>query len=95
MQKKSAQIIVFPEYGLTGLVIEPEDYSLEIPEVGASEFQDDFLKRLSYAAIQDQIYVVVNLLEKARDEKNKTVYYNTNIVFNKQGSLVGFAFESF
>ncbi|KAH1014886.1 hypothetical protein HUJ05_012696 [Dendroctonus ponderosae] len=33
-----AQIIVFPEYGLTGLVQQPDDYAVWIPDVGTEGF---------------------------------------------------------
>lgn len=40
-QTASAQIIVFPEYGLTGLVDDPENYAITIPQVGTSNFSTD------------------------------------------------------
>lgn len=36
-----AQIIVFPEYGLTDLVEDPENYAITIPQVGTSNFSTD------------------------------------------------------
>lgn len=40
-QTALAQIIVFPEYGLTDLVEDPENYAITIPQVGTSNFSTD------------------------------------------------------
>ncbi|XP_060536326.1 vanin-like protein 1 [Cylas formicarius] len=88
-----AQIIVFPEYGLTGLVQEPENYSIQVPPVGTvpSADVDYYLTRLSNAASEHSIYVVINVLERAnrtRDDINETIYYNTNVVFGSSGAII-------
>ncbi|KAG5873699.1 hypothetical protein JTB14_000874 [Gonioctena quinquepunctata] len=87
---KYAEIIVFPEYGLTGMVEDPKEYSIEVPETGSGpNFTNYYLEELSKAARGHAIYVVVNLLEKTKNEKNKTLYYNTNVAFDKEGKIVG------
>uniref|UniRef100_A0AAR5PYP4 CN hydrolase domain-containing protein n=2 Tax=Dendroctonus ponderosae TaxID=77166 RepID=A0AAR5PYP4_DENPD len=85
-----AQIIVFPEYGLTGLVQQPDDYAVWIPDVGTEGFLSEayVLLTLSNAAIERRLYVVANLLEKANGTNNNTLYYNTNVVFADNGTLV-------
>lgn len=45
------------------------------------------LQSLSNAALEHQMYVVVNLLEKETID-NSTLYYNTNIVFANNGTLI-------
>ncbi|KAJ8944936.1 hypothetical protein NQ318_013084 [Aromia moschata] len=88
-QNNGVQIIVFPEYGLTGMVEDPTEYAIEIPEVNSgNRFDNYWLHLLSTAAYEHTMYVVVNLLEKANNENNETVYYNTNIVFDKTGTIV-------
>ncbi|XP_066262392.1 vanin-like protein 1 [Euwallacea similis] len=86
-----AQIIVFPEYGLSGVVEDPENYSIAIPEVETALYaSNDFspLLSLSNAAIENKIYVVANFLERALDTSNSTVFYSTTIVFSITGSLI-------
>ncbi|KAL1512927.1 hypothetical protein ABEB36_002427 [Hypothenemus hampei] len=81
------QLLVFPEYGLTGLVSDPEEYAIVIPDVGTSNFDsDDILQRLSNAAFEHSVYLVINLLEKVNS--TQIIYYNTNIVFASNGTLV-------
>nr|CAH7761390.1 unnamed protein product [Callosobruchus chinensis] len=89
-KREAANIIVFPEYGLTGMVLNQlENYSIEIPDVGAGPtFNDINLHRLSNAAREHGMYVVVNILEKSRGTANKTVFYNTNFVLSNEGQIV-------
>ncbi|XP_057657185.1 vanin-like protein 1 [Diorhabda carinulata] len=83
------QIIVFPEYGLTGIVNDTTGYAIQIPNVGNdTDFENYWLQKLSNAARGNGIYVVTNLLEKVIDESNKTLYYSTNLVFDKNGKIV-------
>nr|CAH7737715.1 unnamed protein product [Callosobruchus chinensis] len=66
-----------------------ENYSIEIPDVGAGPtFNDINLHRLSNAAREHGMYVVVNILEKSRGTANKTVFYNTNFVLSNEGQIV-------
>ncbi|XP_074036953.1 vanin-like protein 1 [Leptinotarsa decemlineata] len=85
-----AQIIVFPEYGLTGFVEDPTNYAFELPEVGEKlTFSKRFLPL--YKLVQSAwcgIYVVLNVLEKTTATNKKTIYYNTNIVFNQNSTVV-------
>ncbi|CAG9854265.1 unnamed protein product [Phyllotreta striolata] len=86
---KEVQIIVFPEYGLTGKVESPSQYAIEIPYPGsATNFSNFWLTVLSNAAVANQMYVVVNLYEQERDKSNNSIYYNTNVVFGKAGNIV-------
>jgi predicted amidohydrolase len=73
--------LVFPEYGLTTLV-DPEDYALEI------HADEKVIRELATIATERQMYLVVNLLEKARDDRNNTKYYNTNLVFARNGTII-------
>ncbi|XP_074037430.1 vanin-like protein 1 isoform X1 [Leptinotarsa decemlineata] len=85
-----AEIIVFPEYGFTGIVEDPTNYALEVPDVGAQvtlikKFQ--ILYKIAQAA-KDKLYVALNLLEKVPKSKNEIIYYNTNVVFDKNMTVV-------
>lgn len=84
------QLIVFPEYGITGLINDPENYGIQVPDVGTSDFSNSnyLLLRLSNAAKEHSLYVVVNLLENATNSNNQTFIYNTNLVFSNNGTLV-------
>lgn len=51
------------------------------------------LKRISCAAKENQIYVVINIAEKlpcnrSTCTKYDKVYYNTNIVFDRNGKII-------
>ncbi|RZC27673.1 CN hydrolase domain containing protein, partial [Asbolus verrucosus] len=74
-------IIVFTEYGLTTLVDNPEGYAIEFTN------DNPILKKLSDLASQHAIYIVVNLLEQVK-ENTKIKYYNTNLVYNRQGQII-------
>ncbi|KAJ3636655.1 hypothetical protein MTP99_000176 [Tenebrio molitor] len=78
---QAVDILVFPEYGLTTLV-DPEDYALEI------HADEKVITELATMATERQMYLVVNLLEKARDDRNNTKYYNTNLVFARNGTII-------
>lgn len=86
----NVQIIVFPEYGLTGLVDNPVGFAIVVPEVGTSDFTNEnyFLLKLSNAANEHSLHIVVNLLEQASNAENHTIYYNTNLVFSSNGTLI-------
>ncbi|KAJ8925418.1 hypothetical protein NQ315_009250 [Exocentrus adspersus] len=88
-RNNGVQIIVFPEYGLTGIVTEPADYAIDVPNVkSGTTFTDYRLQKLSNAAREHSMYIVVNLLEKASSENNDAIYYNTNIVFDRTGEII-------
>lgn len=88
-QLSSVQIIVFPEYGLTGLADNASEYAIEIPNPtdNSIHFEHFWLEKLSNAAVAHSMYVVVNLLEKEKAEKN-ILYYNTDVVFDTKGRIV-------
>lgn len=50
--------------------------------------------KLSCAAQLNKIYVVINIIEKSwctiKDlcPKNKVLYYNTNVVFDRDGTII-------
>lgn len=91
LKQHNVQIVVFPEYGLTDLVQDPENYSIIVPPLYTSDFSNasDALLRLSNAAREHGMYVVVNVLEQDHDNStNNTLYYNTNVVFASNGTLV-------
>ncbi|CAH1995461.1 unnamed protein product [Acanthoscelides obtectus] len=68
---------------------QPERYAVEIPDVGSGPTYSDLnLQRLANAAREHGMYVVVNILEKANDTANKTIYYNTNFVLNNHGKIL-------
>ncbi|CAG9762112.1 unnamed protein product [Ceutorhynchus assimilis] len=86
-----ADIVVFPEYGLTGLAENPEELALSIPDVGTFNFSNEALPLLSLSntAKAHSLYLVVNILEQVNGTENGTIiYYNTNIVFASNGTLV-------
>ncbi|CAG9854266.1 unnamed protein product [Phyllotreta striolata] len=88
-KKGSAQIIVFPEYGLTGWYPNVTNAAIEIPDPPSTTTNShSWLQRLSNAALTHSIYVALNLLEKSYDENNNIVYYNAAIVFDSHGKLV-------
>ncbi|GJQ79117.1 hypothetical protein Trydic_g5371 [Trypoxylus dichotomus] len=47
-----------------------------------------FFTDLSCAANEHRIFVVVNLIERAKNRKNATIYYNTNVVFASNGAVI-------
>ncbi|XP_063905156.1 vanin-like protein 2 [Zophobas morio] len=77
---QGADIIVFPEYGLTTMVADPEGYAVALtPDA-------PIVTKLSTLAKQATIYLVVNLLEKVDTRTPK--YYNTNLVFDRNGNVI-------
>ncbi|XP_049818758.1 vanin-like protein 2 isoform X1 [Aethina tumida] len=85
-----ASIVVFPEYGLTGKTAEPEIYSMELPENWNDKnlYLDNIFK-LSALAEEHDVYLVVNLLEMAKQKENNNVdYFNTNVVFDRKGYII-------
>lgn len=60
----------------------PEDYATEITT------DNDIIKELKAIAVEHILYLVVNLLEKEQEPNKKTKYYNTNLVFDRNGSII-------
>ena len=83
-KSQRAEILVFPEYGLTTIVSDPTDYAVDLTDSSG----DSVLTKLSNIARERQIYVVVNLLEKERDSNTTTKYYNTDLVLDKNGAII-------
>jgi predicted amidohydrolase len=76
---QQVDILVFPEYGLTTLVVDPEDYAVKITN------ENVVIKKLRLLARDHHMYVVVNLLERVGEQE---IYYNTNLVFDRMGSMI-------
>ncbi|XP_063905158.1 vanin-like protein 1 [Zophobas morio] len=83
-KSQSADILVFPEYGLTTIVSDPTDYAVDLTD----DKTDSVLTKLSNMALERQIYMVVNLLEKEQESKTATKYYNTDLVLDKNGAVI-------
>ncbi|XP_011255058.1 vanin-like protein 1 [Camponotus floridanus] len=102
----NADIIVFPEDGLTTVQVsrkerkEMQDWTTTIP---AASFNytpctdntevSDALRKISCAARDNNIYVVINIAEKLPCTGNacptdKMFYYNTNVVFDRTGKII-------
>ncbi|KAK9504619.1 hypothetical protein O3M35_010915 [Rhynocoris fuscipes] len=88
--KQNADIIVFPELGLLSY---DETQFIEVPDpakkiVPATDKNcHEALRNLSDAAIKYNIYVVTNLHELFKNN-SKEYKYNTNIVFDRKGTLI-------
>ncbi|CAL4071408.1 unnamed protein product [Meganyctiphanes norvegica] len=103
-KNSGADIIVFPEYGLTGtgLPMIPDEimpYTQNVPDPKDALVPCDFpandtrtqgLRLLSCAARDLQLYLVVDLAELATCDDCLTGhhFYNTQVVFNRQGTLI-------
>ncbi|XP_076751476.1 vanin-like protein 1 [Xylocopa sonorina] len=105
-KQQNADIIVFPEDGLTSLnmpersrmdawttVVPPvlDEYT---PCTGNAVNVSETLKTLSCAALQNRIYVVINIAEKEICEPNDDQcsdgirYHNTNVAFDRTGKII-------
>ncbi|XP_012541929.1 vanin-like protein 1 [Monomorium pharaonis] len=100
-----ADIIVFPEDGLTSTHLpereEMEDWTTIIPSASDNYTPctqntvevSEALKKISCAASDNEIYVVINIAEKAACNstpcpKDKIFYYNSNVVFDRTGKII-------
>ncbi|XP_039289979.1 vanin-like protein 1 isoform X3 [Nilaparvata lugens] len=90
-------IIVFPETGLNDFSVEkpvstiipsPSENSTPCPRESAHDTSSNLLETLSCTARMYKLYMVVNMLEKYI-ENDKTYFYNTNVAFNREGTIVG------
>jgi len=88
----TSNIAVLPEYGLTGVDILDDgtwrDHAIVVPSIGTTPCSDrdnnhKVLVDLSCKSQSVNAYLVVNLLEKSGD-----YYYNTNLIFHKNGTLI-------
>ena len=95
-----AQIIVFPEFGLnpidnqnrTELSIVAE----EVPTVGTVPCFSNtgqIIKRMSCAAVEQNISVLVNMVDRVKHDDGEYLY-NTNVVFDEGGELVSKYYKS-
>ncbi|XP_008196019.1 vanin-like protein 1 [Tribolium castaneum] len=80
---QAADIAVFPEYGLTTVILDnPEEYAVVVNST------NHIINELMTIAKERAIYLVVNLLEKEEEANKKTKYYNTNLVFDRDGKII-------
>lgn len=87
---KTADIVVFPEasllHGDKSLFVKVP-YSNESKAPADDETLHPALRELSWAARNNSIYVVINIHEKY-ESHNNTLLYNTNVVFDRNGSII-------
>ncbi|CAH1363841.1 unnamed protein product [Tenebrio molitor] len=81
-REQAVDILVFPEYGLTTLVENPAEYAVELTDDGK------IITELAAMAKERQMYLVVNLLEMVKEPNKETAYYNTNLVFGRNGTII-------
>ena len=98
--KQGADIIVFPEDGLTSVRMpnksRMKSWSTAVPSAldeyvpcsGNREDVSDTLRMLSCAAKENRIYVVINIAERELDIENNIHYHNTNVVFDRTGKII-------
>ncbi|CAB3360092.1 Hypothetical predicted protein [Cloeon dipterum] len=97
-----ADIIVFPEYGLTTIepynkpslalelsqfVPDPDGEKISPCDLETNELDLRVVHKLSCLAKQNQIYLVVNLIQKVID-KSEILLFNTNVVFDRNGKVI-------
>ncbi|GJQ79116.1 hypothetical protein Trydic_g5370 [Trypoxylus dichotomus] len=94
---RQGQIVVFPEYGLTTTNLPADLVNMSTTVPDPAEFIspcanrtgfEGFFTDLSCAADTHNIIVVVNLIERANNSENATIYYNTNVVFASNGTVI-------
>ncbi|XP_049818730.1 uncharacterized protein LOC109598862 isoform X2 [Aethina tumida] len=85
---RGVNIVVFPEYGLTGLNPNVEESAQFIPDMYQSHSGlPDNIKQLSDLAISSGVHLVVNMLEMDNSTNTKR-YYNTLVVFDTYGRII-------
>ncbi|XP_072752452.1 vanin-like protein 1 [Anoplolepis gracilipes] len=101
----NTDIIVFPEDGLTTVNLpkreEMQDWTTIIPAASSNYTPcinntvqvSDALKKISCAARDNKIYVVINIAEKLPCTgdvcpKDKMFYYNSNVAFDRTGKII-------
>lgn len=97
---QKADMIVFPEDGIMFSFSKWADVNTtaeDVPDAGAVPCVDKkdhlpVLTNLSCMAKENQMYVVANLIDKKPCTRQpcpeKTVFYNTNVAFDRNGTLV-------
>ena len=102
--KNDVDIIVFPEYGITGVDLSEEEdrerakeFMVEgvvgINYCGNEENTDEILKEIGCIAKRHKMYIVVNMGEMVEcngncEHEDGLNFYNTNFVFDRSGSLI-------
>ncbi|KAL0281183.1 UNVERIFIED_CONTAM: hypothetical protein PYX00_002244 [Menopon gallinae] len=102
-KQAGVDIIVFPERTLHGLDGDIEDKYTEIPDPESKVIpcnnqnysKWELLESLSCAALDNTIYVVVNILERVSCNRSESkcnrdglFVYNTNVVFDRTGTVI-------
>ncbi|XP_065345214.1 pantetheinase-like [Cloeon dipterum] len=97
-----ADIIVFPEYGLTTIepynkhslalelsqfVPDPDGLKISPCDLETNELDLRVVHKLSCLAKQNRIYLVANLIQKVID-KSEMLLFNTNVVFDRNGKVI-------
>ncbi|KAB0801596.1 hypothetical protein PPYR_03786 [Photinus pyralis] len=96
---QGVDIIVFPEDGLTGWMLDDKyipTFATEIPDSdsGVSPCIDrngsysNYLINLSCACKRNKIYSVVNIIEVVHGSDGEKIYHNTNIALNRAGVVI-------
>lgn len=90
--KNQADIVVFPENGITSLgpltetIAHKMPYSVALQPGAKSTYNQYVLPNISSAAKSSEIYVVINVLEF--DNTVKEEFYSTDVVFGPDGQQV-------
>ncbi|CAB3360106.1 Hypothetical predicted protein [Cloeon dipterum] len=101
-KKSFADIIVFPEYGLTttfpsnnrtmalefGQVVPQKSDNGNPCEDDNQSIEYETVRRLSCMARDNRIYLVANLIERDDKQGAGTMLYNTNVAFDSSGIVV-------
>ncbi|CAG0886276.1 unnamed protein product [Cyprideis torosa] len=95
--KNTVDLVVFPEYGLTGLGVLPPNKPQAQSEKWLIREDDEVIRLISDAARQNHNYVVVNLPEEVPCEDQTEsadcpeegfFAYNSDYVFDRSGSII-------
>ncbi|CAH1164160.1 unnamed protein product [Phaedon cochleariae] len=90
--KDKADIIIFPEYGLTKIdvmlkqIYHLDSFSTEVKDVGYQYKNctvNDNLAKIACAAKENNVYVLFNLVEK----QNNMSYFVTNVAIDSNGTI--------
>ncbi|CAH0551867.1 unnamed protein product [Brassicogethes aeneus] len=87
LKQRNAEIVVFPEYGLTGKTLNTS-YAQHVPKLSLEKIDyKDNIERLSNMAKEHSIALAVNLME-FETINDKTYFFNTEVIFDKNGQII-------